>query len=116
MLATASALALGLVACDGTDDASPSNNIEVTAVTIETGDLFFAPDTLEVSADGVTITVENVGLVEHDLVIDEIGLEIYVDVNETATETVVLSAGSYDYYCSIPGHREAGMEGIITAS
>jgi uncharacterized cupredoxin-like copper-binding protein len=28
----------------------------------------------------------------------------------------VLAAGTYDFYCSIPGHREAGMEGVITAS
>lgn len=116
LLVTTSILAVGLAACGGDDSSETSNGTAATAVTIEAGDLFFTPETVDVSAEGVAITVENVGLVEHNLVIDEIGLEIYVDVNETATETVVLSAGSYDYYCSIPGHREAGMEGIITAS
>jgi plastocyanin len=34
----------------------------------------------------------------------------------TATgETVEIEPGDYTYYCSIPGHRQAGMEGQITA-
>lgn len=115
LLLATSLLAVGLAACGG-DDSSDANGSAATAVTIEAGDLFFSPETLAVSAEGVDVTLENIGLVEHNLVIDEIGLEIYVDVDETATETVVLSAGTYDFYCSIPGHREAGMEGVITAS
>ncbi len=116
LLIATSLLALGLAACGGSDDSSSADNGAATAVTIEAGDLFFSPEALTVSAEGVAITLENIGMVEHNLVIDEIDLEIYVDVNETATETVVLAAGTYDFYCSIPGHREAGMEGVITAS
>ncbi|MEX2533841.1 MAG: cupredoxin domain-containing protein [Nitriliruptoraceae bacterium] len=116
LLLATSLLAVGLAACGGDDSSETSNGTAATAVTIEAGDLFFAPETLNVSAEGVAITLENIGLVEHNLVIDEVGLEMYVDVNDTAIETVVLSPGSYDFYCSIPGHREAGMEGVITAS
>lgn len=116
LLIATSVLAVGLAACGGDDSSDTTNGTAATAVTVEAGDLFFAPETLNVSTEGAAITLDNIGLVEHNLVIDEIGLEIYVDVNETATETVVLSPGSYDFYCSIPGHREAGMEGVITAS
>lgn len=117
LLATASVLALGLVACGGSDDSgSTGGDTGATAVTIEAGDLFFDPTTLSVSADGVEITLQNTGLIEHDFVIDELGVDIHTEAGETVTETVTLPAGTYDFYCSVPGHREAGMEGTITAS
>jgi len=116
LLLTASVLSLGLAACGGDSASDSADTSGATAITIEAGDLFFAPETLAVSADGVAITLENIGLVEHNLVIDGVDVEIYVDVAQTVTETVVLAPGSYDFYCSIAGHQAAGMVGVIVAS
>ena len=30
--------------------------------------------------------------------------------------TVTLKPGTYQFYCPIPGHKEAGMEGTLTVS
>ena len=42
-------------------------------------------------------------------------------VNETPTfqggsktVTMTLKAGTYKFYCTVPGHRQAGMEGTLT--
>jgi plastocyanin len=34
----------------------------------------------------------------------------------TTSVTVTLKAGKYNYYCSVPGHEDAGMHGTLTVS
>jgi nitrite reductase (NO-forming) len=72
----------------------------------------FDPDEAAIAETG-TITVENAGTIEHDLVIEDLTTGP-IAAGETG-EVVVegLEPGEYDYYCSIPGHREAGMEGHL---
>ena len=85
--------------------------------TINAQEFAFEPDTLTVPADEeITVEVVNGGTVEHDLTLDEASVKIATPATETATGTFSLPAGTYTFYCSVPGHRDAGMEGTITAS
>lgn len=82
------------------------------------GGLAYTSDTATASAGKVTIDFNNPQPLTHDVVIEDSGGE---DVGNTEliaegsdSTTVDLKPGSYTFYCSVPGHREAGMEGTLT--
>ncbi len=66
--------------------------------------------------DTVSITLRNADGIEHDLTIDE--FDVFVGPVDSFDEelTVIFTvdeAGEYVYYCSVPGHRAAGMFGAL---
>lgn len=67
----------------------------------------------------VTFDVTNAGKIQHDLVVSGPGVTgtaktPLVNAGKTAKLTVTLAAGSYTLYCSVPGHRAAGMVAKLT--
>lgn len=71
------------------------------------------------SAPGkITIDFRNPAALEHDVAIeDESGEELAATEIITEAEATVsteLAAGTYTFFCTVPGHREAGMEGPLT--
>lgn len=66
----------------------------------------------------VTIDFTNPAAIEHDVVIEnEAGEELAASPKVTKGKTSVsadLAPGTYTFFCSVPGHREAGMEGTLT--
>ena len=74
------------------------------------------PDLVVNLGDTVRITVINGDPALHDLKIDEFGVntgELIQDEQTVTVEFIANQPGNFDYYCSIPGHREIGMEGLI---
>jgi plastocyanin len=65
----------------------------------------------------VTIDFANPAQIEHDVAIasgsEVLGKTELITQGETST-AVELAAGTYDFYCTVPGHREAGMAGTLT--
>jgi plastocyanin len=86
-----------------------------TEVAIESIDIDFNVDTIEIPANtDVTITITNNGVAAHDFVVE--GTEIdsgYINGGSSATVTVNLAPGEYVFFCSVPGHRAAGMVGTL---
>lgn len=102
---------LTLVACAGDDEAAdPASDSQVLQVA-SLDSLKFDPPTLNATAGEITIE-HSAGAVAHTLVIEEAGVRLVG--NDDAT--FELEPGEYVYYCDVPGHREAGMEGILTVS
>jgi uncharacterized cupredoxin-like copper-binding protein len=67
----------------------------------------------------VTFAVTNAGKIQHDLVVSGPGVTgaaktSLLNAGQTAKLTVTLAAGSYTLYCSVPGHRAAGMSAKLT--
>lgn len=79
----------------------------------------FNPPTLTVDkGEKMKVIFKNIGSTGHNFVIDELGVSTGT-VSPGSTETVEFTAsktGTFDFYCSLPGHRSAGMEGQITVS
>ena len=80
-----------------------------------------AYDTKQLSAKAGTVTIEmaNMSPIEHDVAISE-GSKILgqtpVFTGGTKSLTVKLKPGTYTFFCTVPGHRQAGMEGTLTVS
>lgn len=78
-----------------------------------------AYDTKELTAKPgeVTIDFDNPSPIAHDVAIEKDGKEIAV--SELITEgkdsvSAELEPGTYTFFCTVPGHAEAGMTGTLT--
>jgi plastocyanin len=82
------------------------------------GNLAYDQTSLEATAGEVTITLTNDSPVPHNVAIEGNGVDVEGEVFSGGTRdtTAELAAGEYVFYCSVPGHREAGMEGTLTVS
>lgn len=113
-------LAVAVVGCGGADATpTPVPTPEPVALTVEATEFAYAPSELSVpSAGSSTIQLVNVGIVEHDLTIDELDFQIAVAIGETAEGTLTdVEPGTYKFYCTVPGHEVNGMVGelVVTA-
>src|SRR5262249_51608263 len=68
-----------------------------------------ALSTSTVKAGTVTFDVSNAGKIQHDLAIQGGKKTALINPGSSATLTVTLKKGSYTLYCTVPGHRQAGM-------
>ena len=102
-----------------TADTGSTGGGEAVAVTAAAdGSLAYDEKTLDATAGTVDLQLDNPSSVEHDVCVrsdsgDELGCSD--DAEEgTADLSVDLAAGTYEFYCSEPGHEEAGMKGTLS--
>ena len=68
-------------------------------------------------AGQLTVTSENPQSVPHDIAIEGNGVNEKGEIvtnGGTSQFSTTLDAGEYTFFCSVPGHREGGMEGTLT--
>jgi plastocyanin len=129
---------LALVACGSSSSDSTSTEAETqsqsgTATEAEGGStgsaaaldieaapsgLAYTSDTATAKAGKVTLDFTNPQPLTHDVAIEDSGGKTTGKtelVAESSSSAVVdLKPGTYTFYCTVPGHREAGMEGTLT--
>lgn len=108
------AVAITASACGGAGGDSGGATLEV----VGTDALEFAPAELSAPAGTITIELTAEETVEHTFVIEDLDDTEVVSAaaGETTSGSVEVEAGSYTFYCSVPGHREAGMEGELNVA
>jgi plastocyanin len=123
------ALALAAAGCGGDDDngddeaapppppAATGGNGEATTLdnpADPSGALKFQKDSLTAPAGEVTLVMENPSSVDHNIAIEGEEEGEVVGQGGTSEVTATLEPGEYTFYCSVPGHQAAGMEGTLT--
>lgn len=142
ILVVVSVFGVSLVACGG-DDVSPSSTpaVETRDVSVMMRDIAFEPDIIEVRrGETVRLNFRNSGALVHDFSIDSMPMgRMQMTGGTTADghgghgsgaamhmalpagehgmiEFEATEPGDYVFYCNEPGHREAGMHGILRVS
>jgi plastocyanin len=105
-------------ASTATAPASPGATTSLSLEADPSGQLKYDKTSLAAKAGTVKIDFTNKAELAHNVTIESSG-----GANVGATETfssgsktlsVTLKPGTYKFYCSVPGHRQAGMEGTLT--
>jgi len=123
-----------LTACAG------SSTQPAAEFTLDASDFAYSVPSMTVKVgEPVQLTINNVGALEHDFVIEQIDaatkviqdsgseehhahgaeakydLHVSAQVGETSIiEFTVNEPGTYQFFCSVPGHKDAGMVGELT--
>lgn len=117
-IVTITLVALLGLALAGCASGASSTTATAAVVKLDMNEFAFSPNTIEVPAgQKVTLELKNTGTVEHDLTIDAIGFKAIAKAAQTVTRVIgPFTAGTtYPVYCSVAGHREAGMTGTLIA-
>ena len=92
-----------------------------TAQTVAVGETEFKitlPST-KLKAGSYEFVAHNTGKIGHDLAIQGNGVNAKTPVynpGQTQTLKVTLNPGKYDFFCSVPGHKAAGMNVEVTVT
>ena len=135
--------ALALVACGGSSDSSSSESTPATESSSEGGanagggeaeggsagsaatvdfetassGLAYTSKSATSEAGEVTVDFTNPQAVPHDVAIEDSSGEVVAQTEELTegsdSTTANLKPGTYTFFCTVPGHREAGMEGTL---
>jgi mono/diheme cytochrome c family protein len=78
------------------------------------GQLAYVTNKATAKPGQITVKMQNKSSTEHDIVIDGKGRGKVVSNGGTSQFSANFGAGTYTFFCSVDGHRQAGMQGKLT--
>lgn len=113
-----SLLALGIAACGGTAAPTAAPADAATAeVTVVADDVTFVDPPTTLPPGRFVLAVDNQGDAPHDVTVEGVdGAVVGAMGHEVAAGEVTLEPGTYTVFCSVGGHRDAGMTFEVTVS
>lgn len=102
----------GAAGPSGTAKADAKNVVSIPAD--PTGQLAYEFKSAEAKAGKVTVQSKNDSSVPHDIAIQGGPTGPIVQGGKVSEISANLKAGKYTFYCSVPGHEQAGMKGTLT--
>jgi uncharacterized cupredoxin-like copper-binding protein len=124
-LLAATLVALPLLAACGKSAGTSTNTKNplpaTPSFTVTGTDNKFDAKDFSAKAGEVAIAYYNKGNVNHSLVVKasdgtRMGDRLLLTPGKSGGLTVALTAGTYELYCDVPGHKESGMDAKLTVS
>lgn len=89
--------------------------VKTVILTLDAGNIYFKPKSFTVKANQpVTVNFTNKG--SHTFTIDELGVHVKLQEASGSFTFTPTKTGSFTFYCSVPGHRQAGQFGTLTVT
>ena len=103
----------------GSSSSSPSSSSSGQTVKLAadtSGQLKFDKKTLKAKSGQFTIAFTNSSSIPHAVEVEGHGVEKKTPTITNGNNTLALNLkpGKYEFYCPVPGHRQAGMQGTLT--
>ncbi|WP_050182602.1 cupredoxin domain-containing protein [Domibacillus robiginosus] len=114
-----------------TEEKTDQRETVINTIEINADDFTYSPLEINVKKDqAVTIRFDNIGQVEHDLQLDGLNAElieagshhsgeeegVHIHAQPGEQSSIIfkpLENGTFEFYCTIPGHKESGMVGSL---
>lgn len=102
-----------------TTDSESGGGTKLSLVANPDGELKYNTTKLNAKPGKITIALTNDSSTPHDVTVSDsadtqIGQSETVTKADTSLELNNVAAGSYTFFCSLPGHEAAGMKGTLT--
>src|SRR4051812_5815772 len=103
-----------LVACGSSSSTSSTASTVpgAGALAVTAKSFSFTPKEIDVTAGSTaTLSLHSTDLA-HDFTVKELDVHVAVQGGKTTSKSITFGKpGTYTFYCSVAGHRDAGMEG-----
>jgi plastocyanin len=107
------AVSTGFISGQGQQPKEQVNALSANALKLQIENMAFTTTELVANHGQVTLDIDNHDLWWHTFTIEELNVDVKLPSNGRQEITFAAKPGKYTFYCAIPGHKMAGMQGTL---